>query len=68
MNIDNIINKRMQLNKELQFALATMERKDTIYEIKKQIMDNQTQCPHISDKYNWIAENGICPYCGKQLG
>ena len=30
MSIENIINKREQLDAELRYALSTMERKDTI--------------------------------------
>ena len=67
MNIDEIIKQRTQLNHDLQIALATMERKDTIGKIRSAMLENQNKCPHISDKYNWVMQDGVCPYCGKQL-
>lgn len=68
MNIDDIIETRMTLDRELQIALSTMERKDTIYELKQKIINNQKHCPHASAKYNWEIANGTCPYCGFHLG
>ena len=64
MRIDDIIQTREQLNKELRTALSTMERKDTIEKIKLAIIDNQRHCPHASSKYNWEITNDTCPYCG----
>lgn len=68
MNIDDIIQNREELNTRLRMALATMERKSTIQEIRKEIIHNQQQCPHFSDKYNWAIVDGVCPYCGYMLG
>lgn len=62
--IDDIINTHEKLERELRLALATMERSDKIFEIKKQIIANQLKCPHFSDKYNWTIAYGKCPYCG----
>lgn len=67
MNIDEIIQKHEQLNKKLIIALSTMERKDDIYKIKQEIINNQKMCPHVSNKYNWVIVNGDCPYCGMHL-
>lgn len=64
MNIDAIINRHKSLDKELQMALSTMERSDRVVEIRREIIDNQKQCPHVSDKYNWTITNETCPYCG----
>ena len=64
MNIDEIISRRTELEKQLRFALSTMEKKDAIYNIKEKLIEVQRQCPHFSDKYNWVAQNGTCPYCG----
>ena len=64
MNIDKIISNKERLNKELRIALSTMERSDKIYEIKKEIIENQKVCPHVSNKYNWAIVDSICPYCG----
>lgn len=64
MNIDDIIQTREQLNRELRMALSTMERKDTIEKIKLAMIDNQKHCPHASTKYNWEITNNTCPYCG----
>ena len=67
MSIDEVIMRRNELNHALNIALATMEKKDTIQELKKEILENQKTCPHISSKYNWAIVNGICPYCGKKI-
>lgn len=67
MNIEEIISRKTQLEHELKVALATMEKKDTIYKIKNQIAKNQNNCPHFSDKYNLTIVNNICPYCGKKM-
>jgi hypothetical protein len=64
MNIDEIIKTHEKLECELRTALATMERSDKIFEIKKQMIANQSKCPHFSDKYNWTIAYGKCPYCG----
>ena len=53
MRVDDIIQTRERLNRELRMALSTMERKDTIEKIKLAIIDNQKHCPHVSAKYNW---------------
>lgn len=67
MNIEEIISRREILNKELRTALASMEQKETIFKIKKQLNELQTECPHFSEKFNWVIADGICPYCGKKL-
>lgn len=67
MNISDIIATHQQLDKELRFALSTMERKDTIKSIKQRIIENQKQCPHIDSNYNWEVIDDICPYCGMRL-
>ena len=64
MNIDNIIETRERLDRELRIALATMERKDNILKIRQAIINNQKRCPHVSDKYNWTIAYNTCPYCG----
>ena len=47
MNIDNIISNHERLDRELKIALSTMERSDRVFEIKKEIIENQKQCPHL---------------------
>ena len=64
MNIDDIINTRKILDHKLQMALSTMEKKDTIMAIRKEIIQNQKKCPHFSSKYNWVVTAQECPYCG----
>lgn len=66
MNMTEIITKHQQLEKRLMQALATMERKDTIKELRLQLMDLQAQCPHTSEEYNFAWVDDTCPYCGKQ--
>ena len=64
MNIDEIIERRETLNKELRTALSVMERSDKIRELRKQIIENQRKCPHFSNKYDWAIIDDTCPYCG----
>ena len=64
IDIDLIIQKHKQLEKELVIALSTMERKDNIAKIRLEILKNQQECPHYSTKYNWVEVKGKCPYCG----
>ncbi len=67
MNIDTIINRKIQLEQELKLALSTMEKKETIYDIKRQIAENQSMCPHFDEKYNLTQVGNVCPYCGKKM-
>jgi hypothetical protein len=64
--IDDIIAEKERLDKELKVALATMEKKDTINEIKAKIKINQSKCPHFDAKYNFTWVDDTCPYCGKK--
>lgn len=68
MNIETIIEKHNRLDRELQLALATMERKDRIQEIRLEMLENQKNCPHVDNNYNWAMIDGCCPYCGKKIG
>lgn len=65
MNIFEIIETKEKLEEELRQALSTMEKKNTIYEIRKKIQENQNRCPHFDNKFilTWIKNT--CPYCGK---
>lgn len=64
MNIDEIIKNHEYLNAQLKIALSTMERKDDVQKIRVAIKENQKNCPHISNKYDWAVIDGRCPYCG----
>lgn len=67
MRIEDIITRRKALEKELKLAVATMERKDKIYELRVAMLENQKRCPHTSDKFNWELDGHNCPYCGFAL-
>ena len=64
MTIEEVINTRVKLDKELKMALATMERSSAIYDIRKKIIENQKRCPHFDQNYNWAIIDETCPYCG----
>ena len=66
-DIESIIKTRERLDKELQLALSTMERKDTISKIRLEMIKNQSRCPHFDNNYNWDIIDGECPYCGYHL-
>lgn len=67
MTMDELIARHEQLSRDLQIALSTMERKSTIAEIRKEIIQLQNECPHFSDKHNYEIVDGYCPYCGKKI-
>lgn len=67
MNIEQILHKKEILEAQLRVALSTMEKKDIIFQLRQEMMDNQAACPHFSDKYNFTIIDGKCPYCGKNL-
>ena len=64
MTMDEIIHTREQLEKELRFALSTMERSNAVFNIKKKIIETQNRCPHFDNNYNWAIIDDTCPYCG----
>ena len=65
--VEEVIKKNEELQKKMRFALATMEKKDNIFEIKNQIIQNQNKCPHFDLDYSWPVIEGKCPYCGRNL-
>lgn len=67
MNIEKIIKRYNELEQELHYALATMEKKDDIPKIRELIKENQSKCPHFSNKYNWEIRDETCPYCGAKI-
>lgn len=66
-NTLEIMRETNQLKKDLIRAVATMERKDTIREIRLRIGELQRQCPHRDSNLNFEIVDGTCPYCGKTL-
>lgn len=68
MTIEEIIFKIGDLNSQLHQALATMERNDKVFNIRKEIKEIQAQCPHGNEKYHWDVETKQCPYCGYKRG
>lgn len=67
MTIDEIISARERIERRLNFALATMERKETIRELREQLIHIQDECPHHSPDYNWTWTDETCPYCHKKV-
>ena len=68
VNIDDIIERHESLERQLKFALSSFEKKEAVKQLRQEIINNQKQCPHLSDKYNWTVASNRCPYCGAQLG
>ena len=67
MTMADIIATHEDLDRRLRMALATMERKSDIEELRLKILENQRQCPHFDNNYNWESIDDRCPYCGKRL-
>lgn len=65
--VEEIIKRNEELQKKMRFALSTMEKKNSLFEIKKQIIQNQDSCPHFDLEYSWPVIDGRCPYCGRNL-
>lgn len=56
------------LNRKLYVALQTLERKDTIFEIRQKMKELQKECPHYDNELQLdFTERGECPYCGKKM-
>lgn len=67
MTMTELISRHEKLSRDLNIALATMERKSTIAEIRKELIQLQNICPHFSSEHNFTMVDGYCPYCGKKL-
>ena len=67
MNMEEIMRKRADIERRLWTALSTMERKSTIGEIRLELINLQSQCPHFSIEHNFAIIDGKCPYCGMVL-
>lgn len=66
MDINEIQAKYNNLNRDLRQALASMEKKDSVFVIKGQIKELQGLCPH-SDSIHDFSKENECPYCGKKF-
>ena len=66
MDTNNIKVQYDTLNKELQQALARMERTDRVFVIRYAIKDLQKLCPHSNGSYDF-SNADACPYCGKKF-
>lgn len=66
MTIKEIIDKTNVLCYNIKVAAATMEKKDELFNMRKELKEIQTMCPHVSTEYNWAIINDTCPYCKKK--
>ena len=62
MDINTIIKRKKEIDAELARAIASMEKKNTIFELRQQIKDLQSSCPHPG--YNFEEADNPCPFCG----
>lgn len=67
MTHEEIKKAYQHLNFELERAIITFERKDTIKKIREQMLELQKQCDHSSYCFNKDDEQ-VCEYCGKKRG
>lgn len=67
MNIEEVIQTKERIQRELNIALASMEKKDTIKQLRNEMKQNQARCPHYSPIFQWTWANNVCPYCGKKV-
>ena len=62
-----ILNKKNDLMRQLNFSLSTMEKKDDIHILRKELNILIQQCPHYDAELNFALIEGICPYCGGKI-
>ena len=66
-SIQEIIETKERLDKEIAVAASTMELNDTLFKLKQQMKENQRECPHDGGtQYNFVWVDDTCPYCGKK--
>ena len=66
MTIKEIIDKTDELCYNIKVAAATMNKKNELFELQRQLKEIQSNCPHVSQEYNWAIVNDTCPYCKKR--
>ena len=65
--MEEIITRRQKIERELEIALSTMEKKDIIQSLRKELLEIQNQCPHVDSQLNYTIIDDKCPYCGKKI-
>ena len=65
MTLSEIKERHEQLEAQLISALSTMEKKDEIKHIRKELTLLQNKCSHLADKKK--EEHYTCPYCGLHI-
>lgn len=66
-NIDEIIKWKEDLDMRCKIALSNMALSGEVRRLAKEVKEMQAQCPHFSEKYNFVQVDNKCPYCGKEL-
>ena len=61
LTIQEILEKRIALERQLTYALMTMEKKSEIMKIRKDLLALQKECPHNVEAV--VPVRGKCPYC-----
>ena len=61
LTIQEILEKRIALERQLTSALMTMEKKSEIMKISKDLLALQKECPHNVEAV--VPVRGKCPYC-----
>lgn len=67
MDIKQVKARYDDLSERLQYALSHMELSDEIYNIRKEMLELQNECPHGDFVHNY-AMYEECPYCKKKFG
>ena len=62
-----ILNKKNDLMRQLNFCLSTMEKKDDVRNLRKELKNLTQQCPHHDSELNFALIEGTCPYCGGKI-
>lgn len=61
MTIEEIVETRQELERELNLAFSNMTLNTNIPSIYQRLKNLQNLCPH-------TANFSVCPYCGKEKG
>lgn len=62
-----ILIKKKEIENRLAYSLSTMEKKETIRELREELHELQKVCPHLDKELNFELEKGNCPYCGGKI-
>lgn len=68
MTMEERIAAKDNLMQRIRVAAATMDKKETLFQLRHELEELQETCPHFDAKLNFVMVDDKCPYCGKNIG